>query len=140
MIPEFKNNQTVANTGLFYVCYLLSKANWNVLPTSRNAVGVDLVVYGNGNKAITIQIKTLSKQAPIPLGTKLDNHIADFTIVVVGLEKPKVYVVPTKDILLNEEISNQQKANKKSFWLNNNISKWSEFEDRYYEKWEKLSV
>lgn len=42
--------QVVGNVGLYYVCYELSKRGWNVLPTSRNAKGVDIIIY---NQAVT---------------------------------------------------------------------------------------
>jgi hypothetical protein len=31
--------------GLHYICYELSKRGWNALPTSRNARGIDIVIY-----------------------------------------------------------------------------------------------
>jgi hypothetical protein len=36
------SSQTVGNIGLFYVCYQLSRRGWNVMPTSRNARGMDV--------------------------------------------------------------------------------------------------
>jgi len=30
------SKQIVGNTGLYYVCYELSKRGWNVMPTARN--------------------------------------------------------------------------------------------------------
>jgi len=33
--PQIKSNQLVGNVGLYYICYELSKRDWNVLPTSR---------------------------------------------------------------------------------------------------------
>lgn len=46
------NPQIVGNMGLYLACYELSKAGWNVMPTSRNAKGVDLIAYKgkSGNK------------------------------------------------------------------------------------------
>jgi hypothetical protein len=56
-------NQLVGNTGLFYVCYELSKRGWNCLPTTRNARGVDIIIYDlDGERKLTIQVKTLSKK------------------------------------------------------------------------------
>ena len=40
--------QITGNAGLYYVCYELTKRGWNVLPTSRNAKGVDIVIYKIG--------------------------------------------------------------------------------------------
>lgn len=52
-------NQTVGNVGLYYVCYGLSKRGWNVLPTSRNTKGVDIVVFSEKayRRKYTIQVK-----------------------------------------------------------------------------------
>ena len=35
------NPQVVGNVGLYYVCYKLSLQGWNVMPTARNARGID---------------------------------------------------------------------------------------------------
>jgi hypothetical protein len=42
---NIRDNQLVGNIGLYYICYELSRLGWNVLPTSRNARGIDLVIY-----------------------------------------------------------------------------------------------
>lgn len=58
---------------MFYVCYQLSLLNWNVIPTSRNARGVDIIAFSmKGTKMLTFQIKTLSKRNPIAIGSSLD--------------------------------------------------------------------
>ena len=33
----------VGNIGLSYACFKLSELGWNVMPTSRNARGIDVV-------------------------------------------------------------------------------------------------
>jgi len=38
-------NTVIGNTGLYYICYELSKRGWTVLLTSRDTRGVDLVKY-----------------------------------------------------------------------------------------------
>ena len=56
-----KSTQITANIGLYYVCYQLSRRGWNVMPTARNARGIDIVAYtGSGKGFIGIQVKTLS--------------------------------------------------------------------------------
>ena len=37
--------QIVGNIGMFYACYRLSRLGWNVMPTARNARGVDIIAY-----------------------------------------------------------------------------------------------
>ena len=34
--------QITGNIGLYYTCYQLSRLGWNVMPTSRNARGIDI--------------------------------------------------------------------------------------------------
>jgi hypothetical protein len=36
--------QVVGNIGMYYAAYRLSQQGWNVMPTARNARGVDLLV------------------------------------------------------------------------------------------------
>ncbi|MBI5527107.1 MAG: hypothetical protein HY897_12300 [Deltaproteobacteria bacterium] len=79
-------NQTVGNAGLYYVCFKLSQMGWNVLPTSRNARGVDIVAYNeDATRYVTIQVKSLSKSNPVPFGRSTDNLIADFVVVCRGV-------------------------------------------------------
>ena len=35
--------QLTGNVGLYYCCYRLSLLGWNVMPTARNARGVDII-------------------------------------------------------------------------------------------------
>ena len=54
-----KNKQLTSNAGLYYICYELSKRGWNVLPTSRNAKGVDIMIYNqSANDVHTIEVKS----------------------------------------------------------------------------------
>jgi hypothetical protein len=39
------NPQLTGNVGLYYCCYRLSLLGWNVMPTARNARGVDIIAY-----------------------------------------------------------------------------------------------
>jgi len=76
------SNQLAGNIGLYYICYELSKRGWNALPTSRNARGTDIVIYSqDAVRKYTIQVKSLSKKAPVPSGNKLDNLYEDYLII-----------------------------------------------------------
>jgi hypothetical protein len=56
----------VGNIGLFYACYKLSMLGWNVMPTSRNARGIDVICFSmDGTRTLSIQIKSLSKKNPV---------------------------------------------------------------------------
>ena len=39
------DKQETANIGLYYACYKLSLKGWNVMPTARNARGIDIIAY-----------------------------------------------------------------------------------------------
>jgi len=76
------NQQIVGNIGLFYICYRLSRLGWNVMPTTRNAKGIDILIYSqDASRTRTIQVKTLSRRNPVPLGSKLDNLLADYVVI-----------------------------------------------------------
>jgi len=57
---------------------------WNVMPTSRNARGIDIVAYNSEGSCFKgIQVKSLSKRNPVPIGTSLDKIIEDSWVIVV---------------------------------------------------------
>jgi hypothetical protein len=111
-------NQTVANVGLFYVCYRLSRLGWNVMPTARNARGVDIVAYSqDASRKITLQVKSLSKRSPVPLGSKLDHLFADFIVICryVDREQPECFILTPNEV---EELAHRGvKDQKISYWL-----------------------
>ena len=117
-----KNNQITGNTGLYYVCYILSKNGLNVMPTSRNAKGIDVVAYSqceSANKFIGIQVKTLSKKSPVPLGTAHRKADGDFWIIVTGVgeggQKLNCYILKPSDV---DALKHRgEKNGKVSYWL-----------------------
>ncbi len=113
-------NQIVGNAGLHYVCYELSKRGWNVLPTSRNTKGVDIVIFSGKAKRIhTIQVKSLSKKDPVPLGANLENLLAEYIVICRGIldEKSEIFITRTDELKNNHLIDERIKNNKKSYWL-----------------------
>lgn len=84
MTNEKKNKrppQVVGNVGLYYICYELSKHGWNVLSTSRNAKGVDVVIYNQDVSCThTIQVKALSKKNAVP---NLKDLIAEYLVLTL---------------------------------------------------------
>ncbi|WP_226955404.1 hypothetical protein [Mesopusillimonas faecipullorum] len=75
--------QLTGNVGLYYYCYRLSLMGWNVMPTARNARGVDIIAYSrDASRFVGVQVKALSKRNPVPLGTSLDKVMGDFWIIV----------------------------------------------------------
>ncbi len=111
------NAQIVGNIGLYYACYQLSLRGWNVMPTARNARGVDVVAYNlSGTRFIGLQIKALSKRNPVPLGTSLDRFMGDYWIII-----NRASTKPMTFIMLPDEVRGlahrSEKNGKASFWL-----------------------
>jgi hypothetical protein len=109
--------QTTGNVGLYYCCYRLSLLGWNVMPTARNARGVDIIAYDrSATRFIGVQVKALSKRNPVPLGTTLEKVMGDFWVIV-----SKVSTSPSAFVLLPSEIKKRahrgEKDGRVSFWL-----------------------
>ncbi len=109
--------QVVGNAGLYLTCYHLSLLGWNAMPTARNARGIDIVVYSRDSKRYRgIQVKSLSKRAPVPLGKSLDNIMGDFWVII-----NRVILEPTFFILTPDEIKERahrgEKDGRVSYWL-----------------------
>ncbi len=94
-------NQVVGNVGLFYVCYRPSLRAWNVMPTTRNARGIDIVIYSqDATLTYTVQVKTLSKRSPVPLGGNLDKLFGDFFVICSSAvtDKPECFVLTPAEV------------------------------------------
>jgi len=90
---------------------------WNVMPTARNARGIDIIAYNRkGTEFIGIQVKTLSKRNPVPLGSTLEKIMGDYWIIVNNVSKE-----PNAFILLPDEVKSLahrgEKEGKVSYWL-----------------------
>jgi len=119
-IKQKPSKQIIGNVGLYYICYELSKRGWNVLPTSRNTKGVDIIIFSQkAQRRYTIQVKSLSKRDPVPLGSSLENLFGDFLIICrkVFDNKPEIFIAKISDVkngsLIHEGIRNERK----SYWL-----------------------
>jgi hypothetical protein len=111
--------------GLYAVCWELSKRGWNVMPTSRNARGVDIVAFDQAaEKKITVQVKSLSKGPVVPMG-KDPHPIADYLVVARGVDgKDPQFFVARRD-----QLENKIKCYGKKYWLQP-----AEYE-RFKDKW-----
>ena len=132
--------QIVGNSGLYYVCYRLSLLGWNVLPTSRNARGIDIVCYSmDGKRVVTLQVKSLTKRAPVPLGGSLDRLMADFWVIATRLGKapetePACYVMTPRQV--RNRAHKGVKDGKVSYWLQPNDYDTPAFR----EKWDRIGL
>jgi len=129
-----KDNQITGNVGMYYVCFKLSELGWNVMPTARNAKGIDIVAYKNEGEYVGIQVKTLSKPNAIPLGNSRDGLMGDFWCVVVKQKDGHWAVF----VMTKEEVAKKaHKASTGSWWV-----EYKEFgkTDEFLEKWERITV
>jgi hypothetical protein len=111
-------NQVVGNIGLYYICYELCRRGWNVMPTSRNARGIDIVIYSqDGARKHTIQAKSLTKRSPVPIGSNLDSLFADYLIVCRNILKatPELFITSIKKVV--PHIHKGEKDGRISYWL-----------------------
>ena len=111
------DTQVTGNIGLYYTCYRLSRMGWNVMPTARNARGIDIIAYNReGTEFIGIQVKTLSKRNPVPLGSNLEKIMGDYWVIVNNVSKE-----PNAFVLLPEEVKSLahrgEKEGRVSYWL-----------------------
>ncbi len=115
---EALDPQLTANVGLYYCCYRLSLLGWNVMPTSRNARGVDIVAYRrDASHFIGVQIKALSKRNPVPLGPSLDKLMGDYWVILnmVASPKPAAFILLPSEV--REHARRNEKGGKESYWL-----------------------
>jgi hypothetical protein len=126
--------QITGNVGLYYCCYRLSLFGWNVMPTARNARGVDIIARSrDAARFIGIQVKALGKRNPVPLGTSLEKVMGDFWIVV-----NRVTTAPTAYVLLPAEVKEGahrgEKDGRISFWLQPKDYD----QERFKEAWQRI--
>ena len=127
--------QLTGNVGLYYCCYRLSLLGWNVMPTARNARGVDIIAYSrDASRFVGVQVKALSKRNPVPLGTSLDKIMGDFWVIVNKVATP----TPSAFVLLPSEVRERahrgEKDGRVSFWLQP-----TDYEqDPFREAWERI--
>ncbi len=130
-------SQTIGNIGLYYTCYRLSYYGWNVMPTARNARGIDILAYNQkGQRKVLIQVKTLSRKNPVPLGTKLENLFGDFVVICVlsSPEEPTCFVLKPDEVrkLAHKRVKN----GKVSYWLKLKFY----YNDKFKEKWRRIGL
>jgi hypothetical protein len=123
----------VGSTGMYYICYQLARRGWNVMPTSRNAKVIDILIYSqNAREKYGIQVKSLTKKSPVPLGTKEDSSIflADFLVICRNVSlNPEVFI--TKPENIRKRIHRGEKEGRFSYWLDPKA--YEEFRDNWKE-------
>ena len=104
--------QIVGNAGMYYLCYKLSQMGYNVMPTARNARGIDIVVYDNENHFVGVQVKTLSKRNAVPLGKTLRAHSANIWVIITDVMSSDIQI----HVMTPEEIEEHSHQNVQ-YWL-----------------------
>ena len=95
------SHHVVGNVGLYFAAYRLSQMGWNVMPTSRNARGIDLLAYdAPAGRYLGIQVKALAKKPPVPLGTSIDNLMGDWWIIVTNAaaSNPEYFIMKPDEV------------------------------------------
>jgi hypothetical protein len=95
------NPQVVGNVGLYYVCYRLSLDGWNVMPTARNARGIDVVIYSqDASRTATLQMKALTHRSPVPLGNSLGKLFGDWFVICrnIAADRPESFVLTPSEV------------------------------------------
>lgn len=131
-----KDHQIIGNIGLYYTCFQLSRMGWNAMPTARNARGVDIIAYNSDcSRMISIQVKTLSRKNPVPLGTTLDRLMGDFWIIVNDVAKePKSYIMLPQEV---KDLAHRgEKDGRVSFWLQPSAY----CIDDFHEAWDRIGM
>ena len=102
------------------------------MPTTRNAKGIDILIYSqDAQRKFTVQVKSLSKTSPVPLGGKLTNLFGDFFVICrqLATDKPECFVMTPLEV--RELAHKGVKDDKSSYWLQpkqyvnaNFLNKW----------------
>ena len=128
--------QIVGNSGLYLTCYELSQRGWNVMPTARNARGIDIIAYdAEATSFRAIQVKALSKKAPVPLGKSLDKVMGDFWIIVNNLASdPETFILTPEEV---KALAHRgEKEGRISYWLQPRDYAVDEFRGA----WERIDI
>ena len=142
--PHKLSSQIVGNVGLYYACYKLSLLGWNVMPTARNAKGIDIVAYNQtGKRMLGIQVKTLSGKNAVSIGTSLEKVMGDFWVVLtnaVAEDEPSAFVMTAKEV---EDNAVRDKGGQRAYWLEaqrrRNPKRPDTYEkDEFKEAWNKI--
>lgn len=104
------------------------------MPTARNAQGIDIVAYStDGRRYLGIQVKSVSRLMPVPVGTSPDRVMGDYWIIVT-----KVTADPVTFILTSEEVRSLARPSGKdgptSYWIE--VCDYSG--DEFREAWSRI--
>jgi hypothetical protein len=118
-----------------FVAYRLSQKGWNVMPTSRNARGIDLLAYdAPAGRYLGIQVKALSELWAVSLGQSIDHLMGDWWIIVAkAATNPECFIMTTDEVRRSAH-HNKNKNGQISYWLEKNDYNT----DEYCEGWHRI--
>ena len=129
-----RGTQVVGNVGMYFAAYRLSLMGWNVMPTARNARGVDLLAYdATAHNYKGIQVKALSRpKPPVPLGKSVDTFMGDFWIIVTNAatSNPVCFIMKPDEV--KERAHRGEKEGRISYWLQYNKYHTDEFREAWH--------
>lgn len=104
------------------------------MPTARNARGVDLLAYdASASRYLGIQVKTLSKRNPVPLGNSIDRFMGDWWIIVSKVAtKPECFIMKPDEV--RHLAHRGEKDARVSYWLQPNQYDT----DKFREAWDRI--
>lgn len=105
------------------------------MPTARNARGIDIVAYAeDGRRMLGLQVKSLSRKSPVPLGSTLEKVAGDYWLIVVGLlgGSPTTYILTPDEV--RKGAFRGVKNGLTSFWLQPKTYDRAAFTER----WDRL--
>lgn len=133
--PQKLDPQLTGNAGLYYCCYHLTLLHWNVMPTARNARGVDIVAYNkDASRFISVQVKALNDRDSVRLGSSLDKVMGDFWVIVnkVATSSPSVFILLPSEVRERARRSENEKG--AYHWLQPNDYE----QESFREAWERI--
>ena len=129
--------ETIANVGLYYVCFRLSRYGWNVSPATRNAQGFDLLACSrDASQTRTLQVKATARRGPILLASRPELVVGDFVVVcrAVLTESPESFLLTPEEA--RAAAVSLEKDGHTTFWLQPKAYDRPEFR----EAWSRLGV
>ena len=128
---------TIANIGLYYVCFRLARYGWTLSPATRHAKGADLVASNHdASETRALQVRATSRRGPILLATHLDSVLGDFVILCrsVLAETPESFLLTPGEA--RAAAVSVEKDGTTSFWLQPRAYDRPEFR----EAWLRLGI
>jgi len=107
---------------------------WNVMPTSRNARGIDIIAYSiDAERLLKVQVKALSKRNPVPIGANLEKVMGDFWVIVTNvIQEPCAFIMKPSEV--KSEVHRGEKEGRISRWLQPSAYD----KDDFREKWDRI--